>query len=527
MPPSRPRRALLHVLSIGLVLAAAGCYYSDAVRAELCLDGGLGIDLVDPRLNYFRNDAVGLRGYYQQDDTEGCPSLDNLTWNVSGSALQLNSTSGVNVTGTALQPGTSQVTASVGDFSASLDFDVAARGLTFGFSGLPAGGLSGSGILTSPTGQAYDIDGTTSLVDIEAGTWEYELFDVTDFHTYRGDPATGAFEVGRDLNLQVSASYTQYTGKLNFRALGVVDGVTGSFGSFTFGDQTVELTQSYQEFAVPPGAFSGAYVPLDPDGFNYSPSIAEATGTIASGEEKDIEVEYEATRGRLDLSALGLPEGATGTVRITGQGVDQTVDLNGSVHLEDGDYVVEPDVVEGAVNPAEQRTEDYAPVTPSLPIQIVAGQLFPLAVSFHLTRYVVAYALAWSILLDPWGHHPFLSTFRVGTFFLAVLAAASTGSDLPAQSGPQPIEITGPPGWIPLEGTVDAEGNVTASGSGTAAGFPDVPVTLTGTLEGDGSLDAEVTVGSETPPTGLPNGPIIYSITGSRQAPQIAPAGAP
>lgn len=91
---------------------------------------------------------------------------------------------------------------------------------------------------------------------------------------------------------------------------------------------------------------------------------------------------------------------------------------------------------------------------------------------------------------------------------------------------PQSIEIVrGPgnppnaPGFPTLSGTYNpTTGAVNASGRGPVAGFPSVDVLFSGTLTPQGVLTGTLTVGPGHPgPNSLPNGPIIYSVNGTKR----------
>ena len=80
------------------------------------------------------------------------------------------------------------------------------------------------------------------------------------------------------------------------------------------------------------------------------------------------------------------------------------------------------------------------------------------------------------------------------------------------QNGSLPISVTGSGPFVTVEGTVAADGTIDAKGEGTVAGFPDISVTLTGTLQG-GALDSEYSMGTDG---GLPGGfPIVFDLDGA------------
>ena len=103
---------------------------------------------------------------------------------------------------------------------------------------------------------------------------------------------------------------------------------------------------------------------------------------------------------------------------------------------------------------------------------------------------------------DPNGHEPF-----VGYTGITKLTVTIEGNN---------ITITGAAPWVTVTGTVDAMGNFTATGSGTVAGFPNVPAKVVGTIAADGSITGTIQLGQSTPPTGLPNGPVTYTLTATK-----------
>ena len=80
------------------------------------------------------------------------------------------------------------------------------------------------------------------------------------------------------------------------------------------------------------------------------------------------------------------------------------------------------------------------------------------------------------------------------------------------QAAPLTITVTGDGSFVDVTGTVTAEGVIEAAGQGTVAGFPNINVTLTGTVRG-GVLDAEYSMGTGGQ---LPGGfPIVFELTGT------------
>jgi hypothetical protein len=67
--------------------------------------------------------------------------------------------------------------------------------------------------------------------------------------------------------------------------------------------------------------------------------------------------------------------------------------------------------------------------------------------------------------------------------------------------------------WVDVTGELQPDGSFEAQGTGTVAGFPNILVTFTGTIDGDG-LRGEYTMGADGK---LPGGEsITYSVVGTR-----------
>ncbi len=87
--------------------------------------------------------------------------------------------------------------------------------------------------------------------------------------------------------------------------------------------------------------------------------------------------------------------------------------------------------------------------------------------------------------------------------------SAGVGRD---QDAGQTIRVSGDGSFVEVSGSVSANGAVEAAGQGTVAGYPNIQVTLSGTLQG-GILDAEYAMGTGGK---LPGGfPIVFELTGA------------
>lgn len=489
---------------IAVAVLATACdspYYYDDDEDFFC-GGDLRVRLVNPFSNHFRGDAFEAEGYWDGANVADCPT--NFNWGLTGNAVQLHSTTGPFVTGTALEPGTSRLTASVAEFSSFYDFEVVPTRFTIGFQGLPQGSPLGSLTLTGPGNSTYLIDGPTTITDASMGSYTGFLNEVTfNQHRYRGPSQGLSFELGRDTDFQLIAAYNRYTAQVDFSANGVPSGFTGSFGSFDNDGQTFPITSSQQTFVFEPGPLAGVYVPVDPGGFDFQPPFANFTTTLLEGEDRTLNLSYTALRGRADFFAPGLASGAFSSGTISGAGGPSMVDVPGSNFFEPGNFGLTVSQVINYANLDAVRLENFVPVNPFANFSITAGQVADVSTPFERSSYTYRETVQYSIRLDSHGHHGF------------VFAARPTWVDLHVdESGGGatfPVSITGPTGWVPLFGSLTAgTGVFSASGTGTVAGFSNVPVTLDGMLFQDGSIDAVYQLGSDVPPTGLPNGSIQY-----------------
>jgi hypothetical protein len=144
-----------------------------------------------------------------------------------------------------------------------------------------------------------------------------------------------------------------------------------------------------------------------------------------------------------------------------------------------------------AAPPVNNTPQTNTPTTPTTPTT-------PAAPSYGGT-----YAVSSAVKLDPWLHAIFVQLANAFQLNAAVTNAS--------------ISFTGSSdsNFIAVNGTiVTSTGAFDLTGTGVAAGRTNVGVRLTGMIDTSGHLTAEYIVGT---PSGLPNGPITYTITGQKQ----------
>ncbi|HYV97825.1 MAG TPA: hypothetical protein VE967_10245, partial [Gemmatimonadaceae bacterium] len=163
----------------------------------------------------------------------------------------------------------------------------------------------------------------------------------------------------------------------------------------------------------------------------------------------------------------------------------------------------------------------------------IASGFDPLVVQvvYYQALWAFTVQMGWACLSgdDPFGHFNFVG-FLLASYILNVTRtfpaqAAGPGGLAAQQTGTETVTITGPSPFITVTGTRAADGTLNLTGSGTAAGFSNVPVLMTGNMSNTNVFTnngttggAKYRVGQPTAPTGLPNGPITYTLTGSGPA---------
>jgi hypothetical protein len=293
-------------------------------------------------------------------------------------------------------------------------------------------------------------------------------------------------------------------------------GATSNFGTLTGNGATYTLNSSRLSLALDPGVYTGTYTDADPSGYQWAPSLSSAQYTIGAGLNVRAAITYAARRGRVEIATLNLPQGATASSSIVGGGITRTPMLPGSWYYMPGSYTLNAGEALGVRNITANRLEDYRPVQASQTFDVTAGQLTGLSVNYQLKGWTEYSNVQWTPKVDLFIHHPHLGPIRVSPFIVTAVSGGSTASLDAAPAAVAALTITGASPFIPLTGTLNDDGTFSASGSGTVVGYPNVPIVFTGTLSAAGALNGEMKIGSDSAPTGLPNGSITYTVTGSR-----------
>jgi hypothetical protein len=159
-------------------------------------------------------------------------------------------------------------------------------------------------------------------------------------------------------------------GTVNVAISGLPAGVAGNV---TVGSLLVELKTFTASGTAQmlPGSWAYMASSVTANGVTYDPSPASGVVTITRGLTSNVVIVYAprpvVTTGTANIQIGGLPGGTSGSVTITGNGVNQTVTSSGAVTLAPGTYTV-------TAAGASTANNDYADPQASRQVTIVAGQ---------------------------------------------------------------------------------------------------------------------------------------------------------
>ncbi len=244
----------------------------------------------------------------------------------------------------------------------------------------------------------------------------------------------------------------------------------------------------------------------------YDPELATRQVVVTAQQNVAVAVPF-IRLSPVALRLSGLPANAAGPTGQITNGTD-TYPINGNsvTYVRPGTYDV-------TLNSVAVANSLYRALTPVQRI-VVAGSGIEAIVFYVYYLAEVQYLLTvqTGIFSDPQFHRLFVNMFVTevlrALFSYAAPAAASLAPSALIADPPPTVTITGPSPWITVSGPRADDGTITLTGSGTAAGFANVPARLTGVMSSSGSITGgRLQYGQSTPPTGLPNGPIIYTIS--------------
>jgi hypothetical protein len=538
---------------IGLIAVPLGCG-SDAV--EQCLSR-LGITVEQG--DFFVGDDFTATAEWTPA-SELCPA--DFSWSVSRNLQLVGGTTGAQVTYRGLEHGfgTVSLTAGAGEYASAQSVEVlrTTGDLEFVFTGLDDGAEPDIHV-TGPGGFEQDVDRAELLRDVAPGEYTWTVNPVTGTnigHEYAGASATGSATVQRAVTATATIQYERQTAQVDFDAIGVpdpspADGEAvilldnaaadayideiqgGKGGKYSIYGKLVSATHTYL-ILTPHGSF--AVIPDIYDwilftrkgGYGFTPSIATGTLVATLASTYLLAVQWTATLGILEATLEGIPAGIPVTTQLTFGSTISSPVLPFTLSRLPGNYLLEI-LALTYLNTARNRTETWEPVQRNHSLALVAGQTLVLAIVMFLVFWIATFLSNVSVLSDPFGHALFIGFLAAILLTVRVDRVPDTtgppGQDGVASAVTETITITAPSPWVTVTGPLQGDGTFVATGTGTVAGFPNVPVAFTGALNADGTISGTLQMGSDTAPTGLPNGSITYTIEGMPTSLGTVPAG--
>jgi hypothetical protein len=377
-------------------------------------------------------------------------------------------------------------------------------------------------------GRSFTASGTGRFLP---GDLSYQANNITGQggSVYRPMPSAGIVmnAVGGTSTLNIAyAIETGNTGTLNVDVGGLAPGLNGNVVVSGNGIAPMTFTAA-GTVNLPAGNYTAQINNVSNSNVDEADPAPTRNFTITAGQTFNLLVTYAVIARLVQFQVTGLLAGLNPDISFTrsGQTAVNLLALTLATKMAIGSWNVS----------AGDRTmsgRTYRVVSNFLLGLTVAAGFNPLVVqvAYYQALWVFNVQMAWACLTgdDPFGHFNFVGFFLT-SYLLNVtrtFPVQAAGPGIAAQqSGTETITITGPSPFITVTGTRAADGTLNLTGSGTAAGFSNVPVLMTGnmsnanvfTLNGT-TGGAKYRVGQPTAPTGLPNGPITYTLTGSGPA---------
>ena len=242
----------------------------------------------------------------------------------------------------------------------------------------------------------------------------------------------------------------------------------------------------------------------------YDPDVAVRQVVVTAQQTVSVIVPYTRL-GVIEHRFTGLPANAVGpTGSITNGTETQTFNGAGVSYVRPGTYDI-------TLNAVIFASSAYRALTPLQRVTIGPGAFLLLTYAYYVAEVQYLLTSQMGIFSDPFFHQLFVNMFVTGVL-RATLSNPVPASAPPGQlarfADPSTVTITGPSPWITVTGPRADDGSITLTGTGSAAGFSNVPARLTGVFTATGGITGgRLQFGQSAAPTGLPNGPIIYTIT--------------
>ena len=355
-----------------------------------------------------------------------------------------------------------------------------------------------------------------------AGDVKWKAFSVTAANgtVYVPTPSIGVVPLAigdtRTLSI-VYAAELPVMGMANVQISGLPAGVSG--GTVTVSgngvNQTVTQSSSLQLAA-------GVYTFTANTASNTVNDFADPQSArqvaISAGQVTNVLFAYAVVATLVNFNVLGLESGLTPLIALTRGAETRTIAANtAAVKLAVGLWTIA--MVERVVS---GRTYGRTGASAATLTVLAQSNAMALALAYYCFRWQWQAAATFGVFSDPYGHLLFINMLMTAhlmgvswQFPDPAPANAFPGARLAHQTVTQEtVTITGQGAFVPVTGTRATNGALSLTGSGTVAGYTNVPVALTGTLTNAGALaGVQYRMGQVANPTGLPGGPIIYTIS--------------
>jgi hypothetical protein len=392
--------------------------------------------------------------------------------------------------------------------------------------GLPAG-VNGNvrvGSVLAPL-RTFTASGTLTGVTPNPYPWAAANVTGPDGRVYVPSPVSGAVEVTAGGTVTITVTYAAQvatTGTINLQVAGNLPTGTNADVSVTGpGGFTRTVTGSGTLADLTPGTYTVTTREVVTPNRDFGASgAATQQVTVTAAQTVAVLVTYATLRRLVQVSMTGtLAPGVPTEVRFTQGGTTRTVTSDApSVKLPLGTHTVSaPDRI------LSGRT--YRPVPDAIAAITILDAADPLtlAITFWVALEQFDFAAQMAILIDPFAHAGFVQMWATAvlTYRLTFLNPPPAGVARQTTGAIAQLEVTGQAPFVRVIGFLNADRTFSLtgnSGASTVAGYANVPAGFTGSLSASRVLtNGEYRLGQTAPPTGLPNGPITYRLTGTAQ----------
>lgn len=490
------------------LLALVGSCECDETLAAIC-NGRLQLSFSG--FPYYVGDEADVSASLT-GDTNGCPSIAdlNLNWTYSNN-LSLVQSFGDRARFRGLGAGAAYASARATnglDLSARVDWDITRiTGDVDVNVTIPDNGVVDYRIFGNGFDQQYT--GSTVIQDLDEGLYNYEAVEVLrgpQGALYGANTATGTFNITRNMVTSLPIEYTLQNSLVEV-GFNLPAGVPGPYGRITgSGGFEYTFTQLQGTYGFDAGNYVIETFDADPLGYKFAPSTRTESLNLSAGVSYTREYDFSAQYGKVTISTTGVPAGTQDNAVLTDpQGSPWNIMLPYTGFVAPGDWEVESTE---AVYP-DADNDEYRYFTPrvsALQFAVTAGLDVAVQYEYDHTSTRTDWQTTFMIKLDPWGHGPFVN--------MPVNMVLEVYEDEVNAGG---IRVEGDDPFATVLGTIGTNGDVNGEGAGDVAGYTDVPYYLTANIDWSAGLfTGDLEVGRNTPPLSLPNGAIIYALTGTR-----------